>query len=136
MPSSRARQSSPKRHQTFQTITLIDTRYSSSSVLPEADHIALGVVNVGAEAHRADRLLAERDLPAQLLDAGERLLDVVDPDRDDRRGDRALPAQHAAVDAAAVGRGGDHCVLQLGHRVELPPEGGAIELRGPFTVLE
>src|SRR4051812_10107641 len=100
MLSSRSRQLSPKRHHTFQTMTRIDVTYSP--VLPESDQIALGVVEIGPDPHPAARLFADRPLPAELLDPGERVVDVRHADRDDRRGDRALPMQHAAVDRAGL----------------------------------
>src|SRR3954469_13946199 len=140
MLCSRSRQFPPKRHHTFHTMMRIDVTYST--VLPESDQIALGVVEVGAESHLADRLLADRDLAAELLDPGELVVDVLHPDRDDRRGDRALPVQHAAVDGAGLRRpallvgfrGAGHRVLELGHRVEPPAERLAIERRGPLSV--
>src|SRR5882724_2550408 len=142
MLRSRSRQLPPKRHRTFQTITRIDVTYSG--VLPQADQIALGVVEIRAETHVADRVAADRDLAAELLDPGQRVVEVVDADRDDRRGDRALPGEHAAVDPADLGglsllvgrRRADQRVLETRHRVELPPERLAIERRGPLAVVE
>src|SRR4051812_46582028 len=73
-----------------------------SCVLPEADQVALGVGDVGAETHVAHRLATDRHRTAQLFDAGQRVVEVLDADGDHRAGDRALPGEHAAVDPAGL----------------------------------
>src|SRR3954471_17512124 len=73
--------------------------------LPEPEHVALGVPRVGAEAHVADRPLAQHGLAAELADPPQRLVDAGDVDdhqRPRRRTD--LAAEHAAVDEARFGR--------------------------------
>src|SRR3954453_7521140 len=72
--------------------------------LPEADHVALGVLHVGAEAHVADRSLAQHGLATELADPLQRLVDARDVDHHQRPGRRAdLAAEHAAVDVARLG---------------------------------
>ena len=64
-------------------------------------------------------------------------VDVVDVDRDDRMREVARALEHAAVDRTRLerllgrlvdGRGHHVRVLQLGHDVEPPVEGRAVEL--------
>src|SRR3954464_8077707 len=58
--------------------------------LPEADHVALGVLHVGGEAHRADRRLPHDGRPSQLTDPLQRDVDALHVD-DDHRTPRGAP---------------------------------------------
>src|SRR4051794_17941218 len=106
------------------------------SVLPEADHVALGVPRVGAEPHVADRPLAQHGLAAELADPPKRLVDAGDVDDHQRAGRRAdLAAEHAAVDEARFGRPtlagrprGHEDVAHPRHALQLPVERALVEL--------
>src|SRR3954466_15141114 len=67
--------------------------------LPQTDHVALGVLNVGAEAHVAARAVSRPGLATELADPLQRLVDARDVDHHQRPGRRAdLAAEHSAVD--------------------------------------
>src|SRR5215218_3619553 len=69
----------------------------SAGGLPEPEQVPFTVLEVGGEAHLADRCLLLDRRPTARLDLGERGVDVVDVDRDDRSIDVRLPREHAAV---------------------------------------
>src|SRR4051794_17106079 len=76
---------------------------SATRRLPQADDVALGVADVGGEAHLADRLLGLHDRAAVLGDLGEGLVDVPDVDDDHRAAGLVLTApEHPAVDEAGL----------------------------------
>src|SRR4051812_13373452 len=83
VPGSRALSSSTVRNPVAAMPRNLSTRAlctespsSGRGGFPEADHVALGVPRVGAEAHAADRLPAEHGLPAELADPAQRVVDA------------------------------------------------------------
>src|SRR4051794_1519096 len=111
--------------------------------LPQADDVALGVGEVGRPAHVAGGELLGHRRAAQLGDACQCGVDVVDVDRDDGVRLVLVALVHPAVDRARLCRaaclvlraGRQECVVQLGHRPDLPAERLAVEGIRPLGVV-
>src|SRR6188472_3820228 len=117
------------------------------SALPQAEHVALGILEVSECAHARDRSSSDYGAAALVFNLLQCVVNAVDTDRDHRRSrDSGISLHHAAVDGAWFGGhlalfvhcGGLHRrVLTFTHRycLELPVKDGAIETLCSLDVL-
>ena len=113
-------------------------------VLPEPHQVALAVAEVGGEPHLGHLDLVACPRSAVVLDRRQRLVDVVDLQRDDRRRHHVAPRGHPSTDVARLGRHAlvvrrtrrDACVVHLGYRHQVPAEDLSIEVVGAIGVVE
>lgn len=117
-------------------------RQRLATVLPEAEDVVLGVGEVGGEPHVADRHPFPHHSTAKTFYCLECLLNVIDLDRDDRRGDGLLACEHAAIDRTRLARstlrrwGRAHQgVSHARDAVDVPGERVAVEALSPAEVL-
>src|SRR5687768_5824811 len=117
---------------------------TGGQVLPQPQDVALGVLEVGVEAHARDGILRLDHGAAELLNRLEGGVDVLHIHRNDGTGQLALPRHHAAVDGTGLRRpaclfvhrrGDDDVVVHLRHGVDPPAESLVIEVPRPFLVV-